>query len=714
MRPSAGHEESAVRGQGRSSPFPRLIVIGWVLLSQLRDYRRFVAGRDDGAPERLVARLLELGPAFVKLGQILSTRPDILPEPYVTALARLQADQPPVAFAQLRAVLEDALGPGWQQSFSAFDEKPAATASLAQVHRAQLADNGATVAVKIQRPDIRNRVLRDLDAVDLGLRWARRLMPGKVRRSNLPAFFAEFRRYTLQELDFENEARTIERFRRNLRDSAFVHLPRVHWDHTAPTVVTMDWVDGLALRDVRTDFGRDVRRRLVERLVETLLTMFVSDGLFHADLHPGNIRFHGDGSFTLLDFGMYGELTPIQRDRFILYWVAVVQQQPQRAFHHFTAQTRRLPGADEAAFFARFSDLAQRWYSSRLSDFSFTQVYLEMMRAGYHYGFVFPPELMLHAKALTTAEALIFTLDPEARFEAISRPVIARELTRRVGAFESIRDRISQFLPELLLLGEVMPADAVDDAWDHAATESLLTEMAASMSQRVQEELEHGGLWKQLLEKHVRQALAAGGLNEASDDILDETWARYYAIEPDIPVAPTFGAVLTTHLAGATLALYRALRAHEVDEQRAYSLIYDSGWRLYRQMGEPPLLLASAYTRDPYKRLKIATDLFRHFPFGEPGYRWRDLSDVPGVVGFDCLECPVANFFIRNNEAKLCVNTWCNLDFPLAEKWGGHLERTGTIASGASRCDFRWYPGGDGPRPGGQGTDDAPRAGEDR
>ncbi|WP_175546969.1 AarF/UbiB family protein [Modicisalibacter ilicicola] len=643
------------------------------------------------APKRLVHCLLALGPAFVKLGQILSTRPDLLPEPYIDALVRLQADQPPVEFAALEPMLADALGVDWRQRFQAFDAEPVAAASLAQVHRARVGDTGAVVAVKIQRPDIRRRVLRDLDAVDLGLWWARRLMPRRMRRSNIPAFFAEFRRYTLQELDFSNEARTMERFRGNLRDSAFVHLPRVHWEHSAPTVLTMDWIDGLSLREVCATFDQNARRGLVHRLIETLLAMFVSDGLFHADLHPGNIRFHDDGSFTLLDFGMYGELTPVQRDRFILYWVAVVQEQPQRAFHHFTAQTRRLPGADEAAFFARFSELARRWYASRLSELSFTQVYLEMMRAGYRYGFVFPPELILHAKALTTAEALIFTLDPDARFEAISRPVIARELTRRAGALESIRNRLSQFLPELLLLGEVMPVEAVDETWDQSATDELLTEMAKSVTESLRDQLEHGGLWKELLERHVRQVLAEAGLRDASDEILDATWEHYYRIEPDIPVAPTFGAILTTHLAGATLGLYRALRERDVDKRRAYGLIYDTGWRLYRQMGESPLLLASAYTRDPYKRLKIATELFRLFPFGEPGYRWQDVTAAPGVVAFDCLECPVARFFIQNNEPELCVNTWCNLDFPLAEKWGGHLERTGTIASGASRCDFRWH-----------------------
>jgi ubiquinone biosynthesis protein len=109
-------------------------------------------------------------------------------------------------------------------------------------------------------------------------------------------------------------------------------------------------------------------------------------------------------------------------------------------------------------------------------------------------------------------------------------------------------------------------------------------------------------------------------------------------------------------------------------------------------MAEPPLLIASAFTRDPRKRLKLATDLFRSFPFGSPSYQWRDAPSSDGAVAFDCVKCPVAEFFASQGSSELCVQTFCRLDFPLAQTWGGKLIRTGTIASGAERCDFRWYP----------------------
>jgi ubiquinone biosynthesis protein len=250
---------------------------------------------------------------------------------------------------------------------------------------------------------------------------------------------------------------------------------------------------------------------------------------------------------------------------------------------------------------------------------------------------------------------------------------------------------VSQFVPELLFLGEVMPAEAVDETWDRQATDELADEFWRATMERVQDQLEHGALWKDLLERHFQEVLSDTSLAQECGPILDEVWDRYYELEPDLPVADSLGATFTTHLAVATLAVFEVLRDHGVDRKRAYEIIYDTGWRLYTKMGEPPLLVASAYTRDPAKRLRIATDLFRFFPFGEPGYRWEDVEGAANMVGFDCVKCPVAEFFARHEESELCVNTWCNLDFPLAEKWGGRLERTGTIASGAKRCDFRWH-----------------------
>ncbi|MGP1679749.1 MAG: AarF/UbiB family protein [Burkholderiales bacterium] len=669
----------------------RLIYVVCVLLPEYRALLRFARGAgNEAAPARFAARLLALGPAFVKLGQILSTRPDLMPEAYVEALSRLQENAPEIPGEAIRATIERELGKPVEELFATFEQRPVAAASLSQVHRATLRD-ATIVAVKVQRPDLERLVCRDLDAVEAGLDWLERLFPQRLHRTNLRAFFAEFQRYTLQELDFSQEGRVIDRFRANFQGRVDVKFPGVYWSHTGQRVLTMGWVEGLRLHEAAKSLDAKARQRLVTLLVDVMLQMYVSDGLFHADLHPGNIFFHHDGTFTLLDFGMYGELTPRQRDRFILYWFAVVQRQTRRAFHHFKAQTQTLPGANEEAFFVRFAALAEKFYTSPLSEMSFTKVYLDMMKAGYAYGYAFPSELMLHAKALTTAETLIFALAPDERFERVSRPFIAREYAARVGSLDLIKRRVSQLAPELFLLGELPPSDSLDESWDWEATVGVFGELRNRLESTVRHALENGGLWQTLVERHAGVVLKTTPLAGSVSNLMQQAWERYYEIEPSVAIQPTLGAVFTTHAAALILAMHETLLRHGVAAAESHRMIHDVGWSVYRQMAEPPSLIASAFTRDPRKRLKLATDLFRSFPFGSPSYEWRDVPSSDEAIAFDCVKCPVAEFFASRNASELCVRTFCQLDFPLAEKWGGRLERSGTIASGAQRCDFRWH-----------------------
>jgi predicted unusual protein kinase regulating ubiquinone biosynthesis (AarF/ABC1/UbiB family) len=669
----------------------RLGVIWWTLLRELRALRRFDSRSGDVAgPTRFVESLIGLGPTFVKLGQILSTRPDILPDAYIAALERLQEQAPPVLFETIKATVETELGDTLAEHFATFDPEPVASASLAQVHRATLAD-GTVVAVKIQRPDIDALISRDMDALALGLAIVGRVAPRKLRRSNLRAFFAEFRRYTQNELDFAAEARTMERFRQNFAGHGAVTIPRTYANLTTPRLLTMDWVQGMRLGEAAATLTHDHKARLVDGLVDMLLKMFVSDGLFHADLHPGNIMFHRDGRFTLIDFGMYGELTAPQQDRFILYWMAVVQRQTRRAFYHFRAQTLALPGADEAAFYDRFKDLAETFYTSRLRETSMAKVYLDMMQVGYHAGYVFPASLMLHAKALTTAEALLFELAPDARFEQLSRPYIAREYAARATSPERLAKRASQILPELMLLGELPPQSAMDEDWDWAATKSLVHDLAAQVGLASPDAGRN--LLRGVIERHARPILASHGTALNVPEILSATWHQYDLLEAGLPVAETSGAMLTTHLAALTLAIHKSLMAMGLSAEEGHRIVYRIGWSIYERMSELPLLLARTLTTNPQKQMRIATDLFRQFPFGSPAYGWRDVDTEPTVVGFDCTMCPVAAYFGKHDASELCVQTWCALDFPLAQKWGGRLERSGTIAMGKDHCDFRWHTG---------------------
>ena len=690
----------------------RLLPIVRTALGQYRAYRRFVrlspeeraARRDSlprpgGVPERFVAALLDLGPTFVKLGQILSTRPDVLPAEYVAALEVLQERVPPFPFAEVREVVERELGRSVETAFRSFDPEPVASASLAQVHFAVL-PGGERVAVKVQRPGIRERMRADMAVLGRLVGWLARLSPRRAQRANLVEFFSEFRRYTLRELDFAEEGRTMDRFRRNFAGWAGLTIPEVFWDHTAPGVLTMERAEGLRLKEAAERLTPAARERLVERLIAVQMQMFVTDGLFHADLHPGNVFFGEDGTITLLDFGMVGALSEAERDHFVLYWLAVVQRQTRRAFYHFTRQTRPLPGADEAAFFADFERLAERFYRSVLSVTTITQVYLEMISSGYRHGFVFPSSLLLHAKAITTAEALTFTLAPDLHFDRVTRPVIARAFARRATDARRLQHHVGQLLPELLLTGEILPPEARDPFrgdLEDAESSPLWGEMLDGLLARLREVERGAGLLRAVVDPSARTVLRRRHADAEVEALLDAGWRRYGEIEPDIPVLDQIGPTFILHLAGAVRAMNQALVAagHRPEEGR--ELLYEIGWLVYTRMGEGPFLVASAFTDDPRKKMEVATRLFRGFPFGPPAYQWRDVEggEHPAgagqaVVAFDCLRCPVAEYFLRHGEGDLCYATFCRLDFPLAEQWGGRLERTGTLAIGAPVCDFRW------------------------
>jgi len=636
---------------------------------------------DPAAPDRFVQSLLFLGPAFVKLGQVLSTRPDLLPREYTERLAELQENAPRIDFSIIRRIVEDELGKSIETCFEIFDPAPVAAASLAQVHRARLS-SGEWVAVKVQRPRIETFIRRDLDALFLGLRIASWIIPARMRRTNLTAFLTEFRRYSMKELDFGNEAVIMDRFRANFDGTSGVHIPRTWSELSTKKVLVMEWVEGMRLAEAAATLEEAARSQLVDRLLSMLLKMFITDGLFHADLHPGNVFFHRDGTTSLLDFGMYGELSPVEKDRFLLYWQAVGQHQTKRAFHHFISQTEALPEADRDAFQQRFEQLAETFYSAPSRNASLARTYLEMMRAGYRTGFVFPASLILHAKAMTTAEALLFDLAPEGHFDEMSRPFVAREMAKRLNSTNLI-GRLSQILPEFLLLSELPPVSAMDRDWNRSATRDMAMEIFSAF-------LEKNNTGRDLLSSMI-MPIAVRHFGEEASSLLADTWVHYDELEGELDVASNAGAVLTTHLAVLTLALFKALTQRGFSRPDAQSRIHDLAWDIYKLWGAVPLAMARTFTSNPRKRLKLATDAFRRFPFSPPSYGWRDVEAAADVVAFDCTACPVAAFFLSKGEGELCTATWCKLDFPLAEMWGGRLERPMTIAGGHSHCDFRWH-----------------------
>ena len=503
--------------QRRNLDFGRLIVVVVAALRSYFEIRRFWRLRElDRAasplPRVFVRRLLKLGPLYIKLGQILSTRPDVLPAQYIAELQRLQEHVPPMDFADVELVVGvefDAAGTA--AVFATFDPVPVASASISQVHFATLLD-GKEVAVKVQRRGAEESILRDLRVLDALLDVLIFFAPRMARNFNLRGGFAEFKKYTLQELDFSVEATTLDAFRHNFADQPDVVIPAPYPAYVTRRVLTMQRVSGERVDAIVERLDTAERHKLGRRLLEIEMKMFITDGLFHADMHPGNIFFNTDGSIVLLDFGMYGRLTQAHRDHFMLYWFYGIQRRTRSAFRHLIAQTERRPHAGEEAYFQYFSAMAERFYQATTLEASLTQTYLQIISAGAKYGFIYPSDLLLQAKALTTAEALAFVLTPDLKFEDEAQPIIAREFVRRASNPRRLRRRLESILPELLLFGQLPPEQFSAEGGDDDITARLWASAGVEFLKQLGEPRYEAELYRELIEP-----IATYAMTEAKD-----------------------------------------------------------------------------------------------------------------------------------------------------------------------------------------------------
>lgn len=665
----------------------KLLIFFFKQYMSFRQFRKLNEKDKDSSkiPNQFVHGLIKLGPVFVKLGQILSTRTEILPSQYILALEQLQENVPPFEFQQVKKIIENELGKTLIQVFESIEEKPVASASLAQVHLAVI-KSGEEVAIKVQREDVKSRIIDNLTQLNKLLSLLKFFFRKRVKRMNLVNGLSEFKRYTIQELDYTIEGETIERFSNNFKDWDDIIFPKIYWAYSTDKLLTMGRVSGLRLKEAIKVLSKKEKERLNVRLAEMELKMFISDGLFHADLHPGNIFFREDGKIVLLDFGMYGELSKEERNRFVLYWLAVVNNDVRKAFYHFKKQCKELSNSNESAFYGVFEKLANDFYTSKLKDVSITKVYIGMISAGAKYGYLFPENLLLHAKALTTAEALSFELAPDAQYEKITKPIILKELTRIILDGNIIKERVFQIMPEFLLAGEIIPS-TIKNASDANLISSAFYNIIIKKIRNLEEQSD---LLLLFINQTARKILLNHFVDENVETIMLNTIKEFREKEAKLPKQKSFGGTITIHFSCYSVAIYNSLLNTGKTKEEATDILYDICWDIYMKMGEISMLIAGIFSTDSHKKLELATQVFRIFPFSSPDYGWIDVEAEKNTVAFDCTQCQVAEYFKKFDLGDICYNTWCKLDFPLAEKWGGELERKGSIAIGEKVCDFRW------------------------
>jgi len=408
--------------------------------------------------ERIRMTIEELGPTFIKLGQILSNRPDLIPRELQMELEKLQENVPPFPGDQAASFIENELGSSMQKLFREFDREPVAAASIAQLHHAVL-PSGETVAVKVQRPGLLELVSVDVEIL--------RELAGLVERY-FPAsqsvgprdLVDEFERAIYQELDFRREAASIERFGSQFADDDRVMVPRVYREYSTQKVLTMEFVDGRPLADLLNEDPRDVEegKRVAELGADLTLKQIFQDGFFHADPHPGNIFVLRDGRLCYLDFGLTGSL--IRRDLEVIsdMLISIIGRDEQKA----SRAVVRLAGSrdyDTARSIEReIAELIGRFQNAPAGEFSFTMLLSEIVGILVDKDLRLPPDLFLLVKSLITIEGVATALDPHLDFSAHLEP-FAKELVKDEYDPQRVASRFATMAGDYRDLLEGLPGD---------------------------------------------------------------------------------------------------------------------------------------------------------------------------------------------------------------------------------------------------------------
>ncbi len=428
--------------------YRRFVVVAYqflpLLLAYARDHNRFVlfGPRRRVSPEvrrkraeSLLDSLFTLGPTFIKLGQLLSTRPDVLPPEYIDVFQRLQDDVPPAAWADARSVIEADVGPV-DEVFDEFYTDAIRGASLGQVYTAVL--DGREVAVKVRRPGVESLVAADLRVIRWSLPVLLRFVD-ESRSFSLETLADEFETTIHQEMDYERERRMMVEIGENLADNDRVQVPQALPEHSTERVLIMEYVHGTKITDVDEldAIGVD-RTRLAETLQRTYLEMIVGDGVFHADPHPGNLAVQADGTLVFYDFGMSGRVDPFVQEKIVEFYLAVARKDTDAILDTLIEMGTLSPRADREVM-AEVMELAIADARGQdIEQYRIQQIIEQVEDTMYEFPLRLPSNLALVLRVATVVEGVCVTLDPD--FDFIS---VATDYLRETGYMEeSARDYV--------------------------------------------------------------------------------------------------------------------------------------------------------------------------------------------------------------------------------------------------------------------------------
>jgi len=430
-------------------------------------------------PAAFASDLEALGPTFIKLGQLLSTRADLLPAPYIKSLERLQDSVAPFSFAEAERIVATELGVRLSKAFESFDETPIAAASLGQIHRARMRD-GRPVAVKIQRPDVRERMAGDLEVLEeIATVLDKHTEVGE--RYEFRKILAELRRTLMEELDYKQEASHLTTLRENLEGFPRLFVPRPVLDYTTSRVLTMDYVGGTKITSLNPVVKIDLDGcALATELFRGYLKQFLLDGFFHADPHPGNIFLTDDGRIALLDLGMVGRLNPTLQDQLLQLLLAISEGHGAEAAEISIKIGEEREGFDEARFRSEVADFVGRNQGKTVDSIDAGRVAMEVAGSAGSCGLRLPREFAMITKALLNLDQVVAALDPTFDPNAAIReyaPVLMRQRMLKAASpgnfframlevkelFEKLPSRINRIIDRVADNDLRVSVDAIDE-----------------------------------------------------------------------------------------------------------------------------------------------------------------------------------------------------------------------------------------------------------
>lgn len=378
--------------------------------------------------------LLNLGPTFIKVGQFFSTRADLFPSEYVEELSKLQDKVPAFSFEKIEAIIEQDFGKTIPQLYRSFDPIPLAAASLGQVHKAQLR-SGEEVVAKVQRPGLKKLFAIDLSILKGIARYFQN-HPDWGPGRDWMGIYEECCRILYEEIDYLNEGRNADTFRRNFRDQDWVYVPRIYWRYTSPRVLTLEYAPGIKISHYEALEAAGLDCKLIAQLgARAYLHQLLTDGFFHADPHPGNIAVSSEGNLIFYDFGMMGQVQPLTRERLLQTFMGIAQKDAKQVMDSLVALGALAPVEDMGPVRRSIQYMLDHFMDQPFENQSVAQISDDLYEITYHQPFRFPATFTFVMRAFSTLEGVGKGLDPEFNFMEVAKPFATELMTN--GGFSN-------------------------------------------------------------------------------------------------------------------------------------------------------------------------------------------------------------------------------------------------------------------------------------